>query len=141
MACLLVAAVSNESHAVDAMGRLLLFVSVSRMTDGQPVTGLGLDNFRIASSVGSVLDPKPVAVAEVEWEPGTGELSGCYRISVDRGRSEYDPSGQAPAWIPGESYAFGLQVRVFETHNLDEQLVEVPVDFGQTVVQLISLGT
>lgn len=141
MACLLVAAVSNESHAVDAMGRLLLFVSVSRMMDGQPVTGLGLDNFRIASSVGSVLDPKPVAVAEVEWEPGTGEPSGCYRISLDRGRSDYDPSGQAPAWIPGESYAFGLQVRVFETHNLDGQLVEVPVDFGQTVVQLISLGT
>ena len=141
MACLLVAAVSNESHAVDAMGRLLLFVSVSRMTDGQPVTGLGLDNFRIASSVGSVLDPKPVAVAEVEWEPGTGEPSGCYRISLDRGRSEYDRSGQAPAWIPGEFYAFGLQVRVFETHNLDGQLVEVPVDFGQTVVQLISLGT
>ncbi len=141
MACLLVSAVSNESRSVDAVGRLLLLVSVSRTTDGHPVTGLSSDNFRIASSLGSVLGSSPVVVSEVEWEPGNGEPSGCYRLSIERGPSEFDQPGQAPAWIPGESYALGIQVRVFETHHLDGQLVEVPVDFGQTVVQLISLGT
>jgi hypothetical protein len=57
MARLIISAASNESHRVDVVGRLLVFVSVSRASDGQPVTELGRDNFRIASSLGSVLAP------------------------------------------------------------------------------------
>lgn len=141
MARLIVSAVSNESHSVDVVGRLLVFVSVSRASDGQPVTGLGLDNFRIASSLGSVLDPRLALVSEVEWEPASQEPSGCYRLSIERGRLAAGESELSGAWLKGESYAFGIQVRVFETHLIDGQSVEVPVDWGQVVLRVSSLGT
>jgi len=96
---------------------------------------LGLDNFRIASSLGSVLDPRLALVSEVEWEPVSQEPSGCYRLSIERGGAS---TGQ---WMKGEWYAFGIQVRVFETHSIDGQSVEVPVDWGQVVLQVSSLGT
>lgn len=141
MARLIVFAVSNESHSVDVEGRLLVFVSVSRASDGQPVTGLGLDNFRIASSLGSVLDPRLAVVSEVEWEPGSQEPSGCYRLSIERGRTSMGKSEPSGQWMKGEWYAFGIQVRVFEMHSIDGQSVEVPVDWGQVVLQVGSLGT
>ncbi len=140
MALLIVSAVSNESATVDVLGRLLVFVSVSRGSDGAPVTGLGRDNFRIASSLGGVMDPKPVLVSEVEWEPGTGEPSGCYRLAIERGASAVDAPGQQGLWIKGESYAFGVQVRVFETHQIDGRPVQVPVDLGQVALRVKSLG-
>ncbi|HAB15429.1 MAG TPA: hypothetical protein DCE44_03155 [Verrucomicrobiales bacterium] len=119
----------------------MVFVSVSRASDGQPVTGLGLDNFRIASSAGSILDPKPVLVSEVEWEPATGEPAGCYRLSIERGHSVTDKPGDVSQWSKGETYSFGVQVRIFETHQIDGRPVQVPVDWGQVVLAIESLGT
>ncbi len=141
MGRLIISAVSNESRRVDVVGRLLVFVSVSQAADGQPVSGLSRENFRIVSAAGLVVDPTPALVSEVEWEAATGEFSGCYRLSINQSRSGGDESGQAPPWIPGESYAFGIQVRVLEAHEIDGQTVQIPVDFGQTVLQVTSLGT
>jgi|GEM_PF-895246 len=141
MGRLMVSAVPNESSNVDVVGHLLIFVSVSRASDGQPVTGLGRDNFRIAPAAGDVLDPQPVVVSEVEWESPNGEASGCYRVSISRGRLVPGEPGNLLTWVPGETYALGIQVRVFELHQIDGQGIEVPVDFGQMVLQVVSLGT
>jgi hypothetical protein len=126
MARLIVEAVTNENTGSDSVGRLNLFVSVSRADDGTPVTGLTKDNFRISSSIGIVIDPAVSStVSEAKWEPGDSELSGCYRISILRGGGDN--------WSKGELYAFGIQVRVNEGGS--------PVHFGQTAVSVTSLGT
>jgi hypothetical protein len=87
------------------------------------------------------LPPRLALVSEVEWEPGSLELSGCYRLSIERGRSAAGEPETSGSWLKGESYAFGIQVRVFETHLIDGQSVQVPVDWGQIVLQINSLGT
>lgn len=141
MGRLIVSAVSNESHSVDVVGRLLVFVSVSRAADGQPVLGLSHENFRVVSAAGLIVDSQPALVSEVEWEAGSGEFSGFYRLSIVPSRSSGEESDPAPSWVPGENYAFGIQVRVFEAHEIDGQTVQIPVDFGQVVLQVTSLGT
>lgn len=126
MARLIVEAVSNETVGGDLVWHLQLYVSVSRADDGRPVTGLTLSNFRICSSVGLVLDPKLSLGSESRWEPGDSELSGCYRLSINR-------NAGGDKWAKGEYYAFGLQVIVNEGN--------VPTHFGQTVVSVLSQGT
>ncbi|HVR99388.1 MAG TPA: hypothetical protein VMW27_22390 [Thermoanaerobaculia bacterium] len=126
MARLIVKAVPNETTGSDLVFNLQVYVSVSRADDGRPVTSLTKENFRISSSIGGVLDPKPSAVHERHWEPGDTELSGCYSLSISRGSA-------GEKWFKGEYYAFGIQVTVNERN--------VPVHFGQTVVSVLSQGT
>lgn len=130
MARLIIEAVPDETHSADVVGDLLIFVSVSRADDGRPVTGLDRSHFRVASSIGLTLDPTVSLVTETHWEPDDQEPSGCYCVWINRGRGQH--------WLPGERYAFGIQVRRFEPAAGDPP---VAVDFGQTVVSVESLGT
>jgi len=126
MARLIVEAVTGEFKGTDVISVLKVFVSVSRADDGKPVTGLSASNFRIASSLGLVLDPTVGFVNERNWEPGDSEPSGCYSLEIKRPSSE-------GKWGEGEYYAFGIQVRTLRN--------ETPLDFGQTVVSVESFGT
>lgn len=126
MGRLIIEAVSDESQSVDVIGDLLVYVAVSRADDGQPVTGLGKQSFRITSSIGTVIDPVITLVSESRWESPDAEPSGCYEVWIGRGGSGH--------WARGDFYAFGVQVRVFDGDG-------VAVDHGQTVVSILSLGT
>ena len=145
MARLIVEAVTDEAHGGDVVGDVLVFVSVSLESDGKPVTGLKVENFRVASSIGSVINPVVTLVAEMNWEPDKQykEPSGCYSVWITRGKA--GPS-DSPHWTKGELYAFGIQVMRFEKQFVPgpkgkkPHWVEVPVDFGQTVVSVESLG-
>src|SRR4030095_11863169 len=108
MARLIVNAVSNETRSSDLVNHLVLYVSVSHAKDGKPVTGLTDANFRVASSVGSVIQAVVQSAYEGRWEPDDQEPAGCYRLSVFR-----DPTSPFGSWRQGEFYAFGVQVRPF----------------------------
>jgi len=122
MARFVVHAVSAESVNSDSVGDLLIYVSVSRADNGKPVTGLTKDNFR---STGSGLTLSIVTSLESKWGPAGTELAGCYELSVR--------NMDASAWIKGEYYSLGVQVRTFNRKKV--------VGCGQTVVNVQSLGT
>ena len=127
MARLLVEARTAESTSGDAVFRLALGVSVSRVDDGKPVTGLTAENFRLASHIGLVKDFKVTSADEWEWEPGDVEPAGCYALDVMITPTE--------KFSRGARYVFGLQARTFS----DDQPPHV-LDRGQTIVELVSLG-
>src|SRR5262245_30350459 len=124
MARLIVEACTGEmALGGDVVYNLLLGVSVSRADDGKPVTGLTAGNFRLASDIGVARDFKVLEARELMWEPSDTEPSGCYQIAITMMPME--------KFLKGERYVFGIQVRT----------PLKPVDFGQTIVELISTGT
>jgi hypothetical protein len=135
MARLIVNAVSNETRSSDLVNHLVLYVSVSHAKDGKPVTGLSDANFRVASSVGSVIQAVVQGAYEGRWEPDDQEPAGCYRLSVFR-----DPTSPFGSWRQGEFYAFGVQVRTFREVGKGRRKHRVPADHGQTVVAVESFG-
>jgi|RhiMethySRZTD1v2_1073278.scaffolds.fasta_scaffold09804_5 hypothetical protein len=135
MARLIVNAVSNETRSSDLVNHLVLYVSVSHAKDGKPVTGLTDANFRVASSVGSVIQAVVQSAYEGRWEPDDQEPAGCYRLSVFR-----DPTSPLGSWRQGECYAFGVQVRTFREVGKGRRKHAVPADHGQTVVAVESFG-
>jgi hypothetical protein len=128
MSRLIVSAVAAESTSADVVGDVLIYVSVSRADDGKPVTGLSIGNFRLASSIGLVIDTVITLCTESKWEPGDSEAAGCYELWISR----TDKPDQIQKWGKGEYYQFGVQARTFQGKS--------PVDFGQTVVNVQSLG-
>jgi len=120
MARLIVSISSAEQVGSDTLNALELFVSVSRSTNGKPVTGLTKDNFNVSSYEDVVFD-----CFESKWQPGKTELSGCYSF-----RLSHTPSSP---WIKGEYYPIGIQARTFKGKKA--------VDFGQAVITVQSLGT
>lgn len=111
MSRLVVEAVSAEYVSDADVQGLWLFVSVSRASDGAPVTGLTQDNFRICSPLGAARDISIEEVGSaVTWEPADEEAAGCYSLSISY---NWGPSGPSTAdWIKGEFYPFGIQVLV-----------------------------
>jgi hypothetical protein len=130
MARLIVEAVPDEEGGVDQVNVLLIYVSVSRADDGTSVTGLKLQNFRITSSIGNIAKISIGSVAETKWETADVELSGCYKLGIIK-----DPQSK---WVKGYFYAFGIQVMTLQ--KVGHEGAVVPVDFGQTVVSVQSLG-
>ena len=128
---LIVQAVSNEHTGSDSVYRLEILASVSRADDGSPVSELGIANFRVASSVGLVLDPKPHGAYELKWETADVEPAGCYRLSISRGGGE----SFGEKWYEGEFYQFAVQARTFSDGR-----PRVVVDQGQGIVRVESLG-
>jgi hypothetical protein len=119
MARLLVQACTAEGGA-DIVFNVLVGVSVSRVDNGAPVTGLKHENFRVASiTFGSVQD-FTVGARESMWEPGDVELSGCYELNISL------VGGQR--FFQGTRYVWGIQARTF-------------TGTPPRVVELISLGT
>jgi hypothetical protein len=142
VARLLVEACTAELTTADVVRELLVGVSVSRVHDGTPVTGLGTENFRVAAQLGDLSDFAIDDVSEWEWEPGDAEPSGCYQLSIGWrpfadvhviGQPSAPPSGMKLA--TGWRYVFGIQARTFDNHRPPRV-----VDQGQTIVELISLG-
>ncbi len=135
MARLIVEAVSNEKHD-GTLGLLKVCVSVSRADDGQPVTGLRGNNFRI-TNLGSESENPPnvgsedyeVLVEERKWDPGDTEPSGVYDLVVNANIGHF---GIGKSFQKGEIFAFGIQVReFFRGRDI--------TNFGQTVVSLTSI--
>jgi hypothetical protein len=129
MSRLIVEAVSSETRFVDLRSRLELFVSVSRASDGAPVTGLQTKDFRFCSPAGNVYGLTLEGGREAVWE-GTSEAAGCYSLSV----AFKGEGGRTPAreWVEGEFYPFGIQVRFKDAAGA--------LHAGQTVVRIQSLG-
>ena len=81
-------------------------VSVSRADDGTPVTGLAVENFRVAAQLGALFGDVPDfavdQVTEWQWEPDDVEKSGCYELRIGwqpirlqvRGQPPPPPSGR-----------------------------------------------
>lgn len=151
MARLIVEAASDEKHDIQTPG-LRVCVSVSRADTGQPVTGLTDKNFRITNINYPVALPEStpeqavardwvVSVLEKTWDPSDKEPSGVYDVRVN---FPFDFHLVVHSFTAGETYAFGLQVRTFPSrgHGPGGQgginLPGDPVDFGQTVVSLVS---
>lgn len=134
MARLIVEAVSNESRD-GTLGLLKVCVSVSRADDGQPVTGLKANNFRI-TNIGLDSENPPnqegadyqVLVAERTWDPGDTEPSGVYDLVVNR---NFGGWAVGRGFKNGEILSFGIQVR-------QPQRGGDFSGFGQTVVSLTS---
>lgn len=129
MGRLIVEAVSSETKFVDLRSRLELFVTVSRASDGSPVTGLETQDFRFCSPAGTVYGLTLEGGREATWE-GLTEAAGCYSLSV-----AFRPEGgRAPTreWVEGEFYPFGVQVRFKDSAGT--------LHSGQTVVRVQSLG-
>jgi hypothetical protein len=124
---------------------LLVGMSVSRANNGAPVTGLGVENFRIASQIGR---PSDFAVEQVtEWssEPADKGPSGCYQLSIGWNPTAdlvvlagqpHNPPARGRPFVPGWRYVLGIQVRTFDQH-----LPPRAVDRGQTIVEVVSTGT
>jgi len=125
----IVDAVAAETAGSDVVGDVLIYVSVSNADDGKPVTGLTADNFRLSSSIGLAIDTKITLCTESKWEPADIDPSGCYELWITR----TDKPNQIQKWGKGEYYQFGVQARTFQG--------KLPVSFGQTVVDVQSLGT
>jgi hypothetical protein len=124
MARLVLTAVSSESTTGDTLTEIEVLVSVSRATNGKPVTGLTKDNFRVASSASLAVN----SCSERRWDPtnpAPTQRTGFYMLSI----------GQTPSapFIKGEIYAFGIQVRTFKGKTV--------IDSGQSVISMESLGT
>jgi hypothetical protein len=68
-----------------------------------------------------------VGARESMWEPGDVELSGCYELNISL------VGGQR--FFQGTRYVWGIQARTFT--GTPPRVV----DLGQTIVELISLGT
>jgi hypothetical protein len=143
MARLIVEARAAEwTSGADVPRELQVAVSVSRENDGTPVTGLGVGNFRIAAQLGWISDFAIDQVSEWEWEPGDVELAGCYELLIGwqpvqivfRDGTSLPPSGAQ--FRPGWRYVLGVQARMFDNHQPPRV-----VDQGQTIVDVISLGT
>ncbi len=126
MARLVVDAVNAEWTSGDIFDIVLIAVSVSRADDGTPVTGLTVDNFRVASTIGTALDATVHQVNERKWEPDDVDLSGCYSLMVRLQGGH----------TPGTRYVYGVQARTF-----DEARPAHVTDQGQTIIELISTGT
>jgi hypothetical protein len=128
----------------DVPRELLVGVSVSRVDDGSPVTGLSVGNFRVAAQFGDLSDFAVDEVREWRWEPGDAEPVGCYQLSIGwRPFADLQvaghPSTSPPSGFPlmkGWRYVLGIQVRTFDNHSPPRV-----VDQGQTIVDVISLGT
>lgn len=132
---LIVEAVSNEYVQDADLKGLWLFVSVSRASDGTPVTGLKLDNFYICSPLGPALDMSLEQVgSEAKWEPFDEELAGCYSLSIAYNWGTGTGSDSSADWVKGEFYPFGIQVRV---PNQKAGIMQM----GQTVFRIESLGS
>src|SRR5215469_8670282 len=99
MSRLIVKAVSAES-TVSASSDGSLYVSVSRATNGKPVTGLSEKNFR-ATVEGEDLIIN--AFGESLWSHPGGETTGCYSLGIAF-------ADTTEKWTKGEHYALGLQV-------------------------------
>jgi hypothetical protein len=127
MARLIVEARTSEVGTLgyDVVYVLRLAVSVSRADDGQPVTGLKPENFRVANFYDKF---QIVAAYELEWGPAGTEPSGCYVLDVMSA-----PGGRA--FVQGGRYVLGLEARTFGS----ESPLNV-VDQGQTILDLISEG-
>lgn len=131
---LIIEAVSSEySQDADVKG-LWLFVSVSRASDGTPVTGLELDNSSICSPLGPALDMTLEQVgSEAIWERFDEEPAGCYSLSIAYNWGTETGSDSSPVdWVKGEFYPFGIQIRV------PDQKAGI-VHMGQTVLRIESL--
>src|SRR5262249_23089156 len=120
MARLIVSISSGEEVGVDSLSELELFVSVSRSTNGKPVTGLTKDNFRVVCG-----EDVAFGCTERMWQPGKTEPSGCYSFSLS-----HTPSSP---FLKGEYYSIGIEARTFKGKKA--------VDFGQAVITVQSLGT
>ena len=126
MARLIVEARTAEWTSGDVVFRLLLAASVSRESDGKPVTGLKTENFRVAASIGTIRDFNVVSAHEWMWEPADNEPSGCYALDLMLSPTE--------KFGKGTRYVFGVQARTFT--GTPPRVV----DRGQTIVELISTG-
>jgi hypothetical protein len=148
MARLLVEACTAEEPwpGADVPREVLVGVSVSRAHDGTPVTGLAVENFRVAAQLGALFGDVPDfavdQVTEWQWEPDDVEKSGCYELRIGwrpirlqvRGQPPPPPSGML--FPTGWRFVLGIQVR-----TLDSRTPPRVVDQGQTIVELISTGT
>ena len=119
MARLIVSLASAELVGGDTLNAVELFVSVSRATNGKPVTGLTEKNFRVVLG-----DDVRVGCSENRWQPDRTELSGCYNLSLNH--------TSASPFLKGEFYQIGVQVRTFKGKKA--------VDFGQAAISVQSLG-
>ena len=112
---------------------LRVAVSVARASDGTPVSGLGIPNFRLASSFGDVFDFDFLIDRVREWNwQRSGERhrerlvpAGCYQVSI-----VLRPRILVPA-DPFKVAVFAIQVRTFDNHTPPHV-----VDQGQTLVKL-----
>jgi hypothetical protein len=146
MARLVVEGRTAEWTSGDVVRELLVGVSVSRADDGAPVTGLGIENFRVAAQFGDLSDFAIDQVSEWKWEPGDVERAGCYQLSIgwrplaDAVRLRTPPpTPPPPSGFPlmrGWRYVFGIQARTFDNH-----MPPRVVDQGQSIVEVISMGT
>ncbi len=148
MARLLVEACTAEatSGVADVPREVLVGVSVSRADDGTPVTGLAVENFRVAAQLGALYGDAPDfavdQVTEWQWEPGDVEKSGCYELQIGWEPLRIQFIGQPPpppsGWpFPaGWRFVLGIQVRTFDSRTPPRV-----VDQGQTIVELTSTGT
>jgi hypothetical protein len=148
MARLLVEARTAEEPwpGADVPREVLVGVSVSRADDGTPVTGLAVENFRVAAQLGALFGDVPDfavdQVTEWQWEPDDVEKSGCYELRIGwqpirvqfRGQPPPPPSGSP--FLRGWRFVLGIQVRTFDSRTPPRA-----VDQGQTIVELISTGT
>src|SRR5215831_4765162 len=108
---LIVTLASGEQAGGGTLNELSLFASVSRATNGKPVTGLTAANFRVAA-----FDDLAISgTSELKWQPGKTELSGCYSLGI-----AHTPSSP---FLKGEFYQISVQVRTFKGKKA--------VDFGQ----------
>ncbi len=145
MARLLVEARTAEwTSGADAPRELLVGVSVSRANNGAPVTGLGVENFRLAAQLGGPGDFAIDQVTEWNWEPGDTEPAGCYQLSIGWNpladavvllNQPHNPPASGWPFFRGWRYVLGIQARTFDNHTPPRVVHQ-----GQTLVELISTG-
>ena len=127
MARLIVDAVSNEKRDFDDE-TIMLTVSVSRADDGASVTGLTAQNFAMSNTEKKTgFDPVDynLQVSERNWD-AAAQPSGIYDISITN-------KTFSKVFADAMNYTFGLRVKTFS-------LVKNPIDIGQTVISVASLG-
>jgi hypothetical protein len=106
---LIVEAVSQEAAALhDERFELPVLVSVSCAQTGAPVSGLGTQDFRVSSPLGTAFAIEVLASDELAWEPADTDSAGCYSLRLVR---RWAHSGEAKPWYLQESACFGVQVR------------------------------
>lgn len=134
MARLLLEACTLENADPDNIQRLQVSVSVSVADSGEPVTGLAVQNFRVAlvsrGDRGGLAGRNLVLLTaeEKHWQPDDVEPSGCYRLEIGYTSLPW-------TFIPGFHYVIGIEAQTF-TNDVPPQVV----DRGQTVIELISAG-
>jgi hypothetical protein len=118
MARLLVEARTAEQNPPGAvLQRVRLGVSVSRVDNGTPVTGLKVGNF---------IDFQIATAFEQSWQPDDTQLSGCYQVEIMLSPVADSAKGFATCSASKPGPAPALPPRV--------------VDQGQTILDLVSLG-